>query len=294
MRTLRIPSLTFFLQKDEVPTYPYNKTFAEARLSPFVVLHTSGSTALPKPVIVNHGTFASMDAYQVISHLGCEPVIGPPLEGSRMLMAFPLFHMASFTLLLGLGVYYGVIGVLPPAVEPITASLVDAIHRNAAVQGSALPPSLLVDLYHEKDFLANLQSLEYMFYAGGSLPKEVGNKISSLTNLATLFGSTEIGYPPMKILDSSDWQYVSYSPFYGDDFRPVNEDGVYEHFLVRRSYLDLFQGIFSTYPNQASIRPVTYTDDIRPSQVFGNSAAGWTTLSYSPMQRNIILLILKI
>lgn len=250
MQALPSPSLAFFLQKDEVPAYLYEKTFVEARYSPFVVLHTSGSTALPKPVVVNHGTLASMDAYQAVSHLGAGPVIGPSLKGSRMLMAFPLFHMASFTLLLGFGVYYRVIGVLPPAVEPITARLIDAIHVNTIVQGSALPPSLIVDLYHEEEFLARIQRLDYMFYAGGSLPKEVGNKISSLTKLATLFGSTEIGYPAMEISDSSDWQFVNYSPFNGDEFRPMKEVELYEHFIVRRGYLDLFQSIFSTYPNQ--------------------------------------------
>ena len=250
MQTLHSPSLAFFLQENQVPAYRYEKTFVEARYSPFVVLHTSGSTALPKPVVVNHGTLASMDAYQAVSHLRAEPVIGPGLKGSRMLMAFPLFHMASFTLLLGFGAYYGVIGVLPPAVEPITARLIDAIHFNAVVQGSALPPSLIVDLYHEEDFLPRIQRLEYMFYAGGSLPKEVGNKISSLTYLATLFGSTETGYPAMEAPDSSDWTYVNYSPFNGYEFRPVKGVGLYEQFIVRKGYLDLFQGVFSTYPNQ--------------------------------------------
>lgn len=94
-----------------------------------------------------------------------------------------------------------------------------------------------------------LGQLQYIFYAGGSLPNEAGDKISSITKVSTLVGSTEIGYPPMKVLDSNDWQYVCYSPFDGHVFRPLADDGLYEHILVRRDYLDLFQSIFSTYPD---------------------------------------------
>ncbi|KAL8647899.1 MAG: hypothetical protein Q9210_005286 [Variospora velana] len=249
-KQFRIPSLEYFLQDVEVTAYEYDTTFEEARLSPFVVLQTSGSTGIPKPIVVNHGTLASMDAYHLISYLGGDAVIGPSLKGSKMLMAFPLYHMASFTLLLGYAAYYQVIGVLPPAVEPITAHLVDSIHAQADVQGSALPPSLLVDLCHEQSYLAKLARLHYVFYAGGSLPVEAGDKISSITKLATLVGSTEVGYPPMKNVESTDWQYVCYSPFDGHVFRPLADDGLYEHFLVRRDYLNLFQGIFSTYPAQ--------------------------------------------
>ncbi|KAL8974625.1 MAG: hypothetical protein Q9197_001137 [Variospora fuerteventurae] len=39
-------------------------------------------------------------------------------------------------------------------------------------------------------------------------------------------------------------------PSDGHVFRPLADDGLYEHFLVRRHYLNLFQGIFSTYPVQ--------------------------------------------
>ncbi|KAI4226531.1 MAG: hypothetical protein LQ349_006860, partial [Xanthoria aureola] len=249
VQKIRIPGIEHFLQDGEVAPYAYEKTFDEARLAPFAVLQTSGSTGIPKPVTVSHGTLASMDAFHLISYLGGDAIIGPSLRGTKMLMAFPLYHMASFTLLLGYAVYYGVIGVLPPAVEPITARLIDAIHTQTNVQGSALPPSVLVDLYHESSYLDRLAQLQYIFYAGGSLPNEAGDKISSITKLSTLVGSTEIGYPPMKVLESNDWQYVCYSPFDGHVFRPLADDGLYEHILVRRDYLDPFQSIFSTYPD---------------------------------------------
>ena len=166
-----------------------------------------------------------------------------------MLMTFPMFHMASFTLLVGLGVYYDVVGVLPPAGEPLSAVLVDAILVQGNIQGAALPPSIIVDLYKRPESWERLCKLDYVLYAGGPLPKEVGDALSSRTHLASTFGSTETAYPPLQAIDSSDWEYVSYGPVSGSDFRSVGE-GLYEHWLVRQSDLDLFQSIFVMYPDQ--------------------------------------------
>ena len=41
------------------PRYPYEKTFEEAYNEPLVVLHTSGTTGYPKPIVWTHGWAAS-------------------------------------------------------------------------------------------------------------------------------------------------------------------------------------------------------------------------------------------
>ena len=44
MNTFRIPALDQLLAEDEVPPYPFSKSFDEAKNDPVLVLHTSGST----------------------------------------------------------------------------------------------------------------------------------------------------------------------------------------------------------------------------------------------------------
>lgn len=250
MKTISFPGLDYFLQSDAVVDhYPYLKTFAEARLEPLAVLHTSGSTGVPKPVIMVHGTLSCIDAYRLIPSLGGKEVAGPSWEGTRLFLAFPLFHAASMCYLLGLGIYCGVTCVLPPSGVPLSASIADQIHGAGNVQGSALPPSILVDLVKERLFQKNLWPLQYIIYAGGPLPKETGDVISSKTNLVTLTGSTEVGLPAIEIGERGDWDYLSYSPFMGYEYRPIELDGMYEQFIVRQNSLDLFQSIFSTFPN---------------------------------------------
>ncbi|KAI8243394.1 Non-canonical non-ribosomal peptide synthetase [Colletotrichum sp. SAR 10_96] len=61
MDVLEVEDLESILSQPEVPSIPYTKTQAEAEWDPFVVLHTSGSTGLPKPIVVKHGSVAMTD-----------------------------------------------------------------------------------------------------------------------------------------------------------------------------------------------------------------------------------------
>jgi acyl-coenzyme A synthetase/AMP-(fatty) acid ligase len=90
-----LPELLDFLDEEPVSPYSYNKTFVEARQDPFVVLHTSGSTGLPKPIIVPNGSLAMPDAHHLF----------PPVEGwltqaqyfttlHRAYSTFPNFHVS--------------------------------------------------------------------------------------------------------------------------------------------------------------------------------------------------------
>lgn len=58
IRTIEIPSVETLIN-EVYPKFPYKKTFAKARTEPLVVLHTSGTTGLPKPIIWTHDYAAS-------------------------------------------------------------------------------------------------------------------------------------------------------------------------------------------------------------------------------------------
>ena len=75
--------------------------------------------------------------------------------------------------------------------------------------------------------------VEYVLFAGEALPNGVGVGIAFNIRLATLVGSTETAYPPMKLCEIADWDYIHYSSFFSSDFRPVHVNDLYGPFIVR-------------------------------------------------------------
>ena len=51
VRLLLLPDPCQWLNGDKTTVYSYSKTFEEARYEPFVAVHTSGSTGMPKKLL---------------------------------------------------------------------------------------------------------------------------------------------------------------------------------------------------------------------------------------------------
>ena len=252
MQVVSTPNLEFFLHNDdEVEDYLFCPIFDDMRDKPFAILHTSGSTGIPKPVFITHGTFACNDAHQAIPLLGGNSTIIDFTRGKRLFLALPLFHAACLTFTLGFNVFSGMTCVIPPA-GPLTAKVVDESFTYGRLDGALLPPSLIVDIYNNAEQLVNMcQRLKFLAYVGGTLPEEVGDSISPRLKLITLMGSCETALHPLELHDNpTDWQYMTFSPFMGHDFRlRPDRDGLQELIVVRQNKFDRFQGVFSTFPN---------------------------------------------
>jgi thioester reductase-like protein len=246
MRNPDVPGLSWFLEEGEVPVYPYTKTFAEAQFEPFVAMHTSGTTGIPKAITTPHGAIAVIDAVQKIPALGGNPYMFSHLKGERLFSLFPLFHSGGLTILL-FGVFAGYTVVFPP-LKPPNADLVDRVHLHAKASASLIPPAIIVELASDVEKLNNLGRLKYLLTGGGPLPDIIGDLVSTRTHLCNAFGCSEAIIVPVELVDAEDWQYIKFSPFYSHEMRAYG-DGLYELVALRREDREEFQGVFRMFPH---------------------------------------------
>ena len=250
MKRLFMANLESFLDNSSVQNidpYPFQGTFEEVKNKTFVILHTSGSTGIPKPVHVPHMVFSSQDAQQLIPFLGGRPTWVDRIRGKRLFVGLPLFHAACLAEM-AYSAFTGTTLVLPPT-TPLTADVVNAAFTHANVDCALIAPSLIIDIYKNPEYLANtVQRVKSLAYVGGTMSRTIGDDISSKIELVTMFGATETLSHPIELkADPKDWEYISFSSFAGCTFRPVIGN-LYEMIVVRNPELSLFQGVFATFP----------------------------------------------
>lgn len=165
LRVVDLPPVAHWLNPNQ-PTepYPYTKTYAEARLDPWVVLHTSGSTGMPKPITQTHATYSALDAFTGLPSLGYSPCFPSLGSGRRIYLGFPLFHCAGVSMLLPASLFAGFTIVLGPF--PPSADVVNAIHVHGNVQESCVAPFTLIELTKDPTHLENLRRLKTVTTVG--------------------------------------------------------------------------------------------------------------------------------
>ena len=93
LEILDSPSLQELLE-NSYPFYHYHKSFAEARKEPFFVVHTSGTTGRPKPVVFSHDFAASFIQWsQLVSPPGFESQVSL-CQSNRFFVSLPFFHVS--------------------------------------------------------------------------------------------------------------------------------------------------------------------------------------------------------
>ena len=150
-----------------------------------------------------------------------------------------------------LGAFWGVKIILGPAKRPISLALIDEIHELVKPEGTLIAPSIVEEICQSETSLEKLRAVKVCVTAGGAISKEVGDTIihSSSTVLLNIIGSAEVFFPPTRVPDLEDWQYICYENRYtGIEWRPTNDSDEYELVFVKNQEAAMWQGIFHTFP----------------------------------------------
>ncbi|KAA8650297.1 uncharacterized protein ATNIH1004_002980 [Aspergillus tanneri] len=214
------------------------------------MLHTSGTTGLPKVVTISQSCIAAMDVQHRIPHEEEQkPYLCVLAEAEKPFIGFPLFHVAGlalscFLLLSRCKLVFG-----PPG-KPASREVVQEILRVADVDALLLPPSVLEDITCDSTILDRVNTLRYILYGGGCLNRNAGDILSNRTQLLNGIGSTECGSIIQFPMDSRYWNYFRFWPrLNGIEWRETSEgSGEFEMVIVKDDDVAQYQTVFHNFP----------------------------------------------
>ncbi|MCJ1425624.1 hypothetical protein MMC29_003524 [Sticta canariensis] len=232
--------------------YPLAKTFDEARDEPLVIMHTSGTTALPKPITYTHDFAASYNRMVQLDPPAGFKSLHKTYQAKRLFVMMPPFHAGNLFTTLLTAIPNQTIVIFPlSGVEASAQVLIDGLkHTSADI--AVLTPTMVGEIAKDPahlDFVS--RKLEAIFYGGGDVFQEVGDILTNKIKFFNINGSTEMGtYPSLEVEASwcaQDWKYMTPHPAAGLEFRH-HSDNTYEAVVMRNSDPELVQPVFKVYP----------------------------------------------
>ncbi|EHL02676.1 hypothetical protein M7I_1190 [Glarea lozoyensis 74030] len=169
---LEVPLLSQ-MTNSETPHYPYTKTWEQAKDDVVMIIHTSGSTGVPKPICHNNSVIRRLDIESEIPTIPgrvnastslCEP-------GKAVLCGTNLYHLSGicFTLMALFNRYTIVFG---PADGLPSGEVMYEMIKSMKFAGLVMVPSLLDHLIskHGEEIEGFLGELEHVNWLGGTSP----------------------------------------------------------------------------------------------------------------------------
>lgn len=102
LQVLKLPEVNELLDAEGTEPFSYDKKFETALSEPFCVLHTSGTTGVPKPISWTHGLIGTMDAVRLLppteGDFGLAPWTDNWNEGDKIYSSFPMSHVSVSSL----------------------------------------------------------------------------------------------------------------------------------------------------------------------------------------------------
>ena len=251
MKVLTIPSFEHWLEIKS-PHYPYTKSYEEAKFDPICVLHSSGTTGFPKPIVWYNASLNRRDSFQILSHetSNGQVLVSDRVKGSRLLSPLPPYWSMGICLLVLFPVFTDVIIVMLPTDTPLSlgVELFDRIHAKVDLDGGCYLPTHLKALSLDATAFSRMtQKLKFITYGGAPLEPWVGDLFSEAgVDVLPFVGAGETGFllncqPSAR----EDWRYYQFHPEAGCRMQRVsNSENLYELVIDRKPQCELYQAIF--------------------------------------------------
>ncbi|CUA71917.1 L-aminoadipate-semialdehyde dehydrogenase [Rhizoctonia solani] len=208
-------------QYDHKPFPPLKPMTGDAIVN---ILHSSGSTGMPRPVKFHlEGVFKNT----ITQPLGWMYAQNGVRVGT---MALPTFHAMGVFLQILIPLYVGYTQVLfAPSHIPVvpTSNLTIEAAVSAKCSHMVCVPAFLEMWSQEEAAVAHLRQMKGIMFGGGPLAEAIGNRlVDQGVHIHSCYGATEFGgvNEVSDLDDLSDWSYVKFSTHVDARFVPQNDE----------------------------------------------------------------------
>ncbi|KAL4879373.1 NRPS-like enzyme [Aspergillus karnatakaensis] len=218
---IEVPSTTELLDTaNEGKHYTFTKTFEELEDEIVFIIHSSGTTGMPKPVSLTHGFLSAWDQAPSIVPAGRRSAFWNDVSpGSMILSVTPNFHLMGLLALIE-SIFHG-LPLVSCADVPLSVQVLTETIQATKPTIAMLPPSILEEMSHSSTASESLSIVKYV--------------ISPAHHF-------------LKPQNDENWHYFEWTPAYGVDMQHV-QDGLYELVIARQENARAIQGIFHTFPD---------------------------------------------
>ncbi|RYP76208.1 hypothetical protein DL769_003679 [Monosporascus sp. CRB-8-3] len=249
-----VPDLDELLDSgDRAPPFPYTKIYEEAAQDPYLILHSSGTTGDPKPVVFNHAVTATLDAHQLLPDVDGYAhymELSTAGDGVRFLMVTSPYHAMSAQYAMNLSVFGG--GVFVPGFRHrgVQASDIYAIIENSNVTKAILTPWMVEDIARHPNAKDYIQGFEKVCVGGAAISDFAIRVWTKYTNIQNAWGATEAWSPPQLEASNEDAAYVFFDTVNGAiEFRKLDA----EYFADDGSLTDIYEIVLTMKPESAHL-----------------------------------------
>lgn len=233
--------------------YVYDKKYDAVKWDPILVLHSSGSTGPPKPIVMNHATFAVGDNDRnlptVPGRVNQNWSLWDFPQQETFFSPFPGFHLAGFSSMVLLPIYYqNAKLVMSPPTRPPTGHLVSEIMDQFKLKSIFCPPIVAEQLVQEAGGIEKCKSLKFLLYAGGPLSQSAGEALSAVTDVCQFYGQTETGAIQALVPRREDWASLEWHPAQEAVMKPY-ADNIYEMTMTRNPALEKVRSLSANFPD---------------------------------------------
>ncbi|KAI1746540.1 hypothetical protein F4782DRAFT_545223 [Xylaria castorea] len=186
-----------------------------------LILHSSGTTGLPKPIFLTHR--------YLLGYAACHQFAHDEETNWMNLSTLPMYHgfgLLAPCLSLSIGM---IVCFPPPSIIPATKSTLDLI-RTFNCRSLMTVPSIVEDILSQPDederseALRLLAKLEFLAVGGGALKPEHGSLLAKhQIKLLNHYGVTEIGAiaPIFRPQSDYNWKFLRLRSDLGLELRPI-------------------------------------------------------------------------